>query len=121
MAKYCELTDFTDSLITGNVTEEILLKVDNYLNALLKQIGIDPATINPADFPVLKELAVYFGSYLTCLELTSGENDVYLQKAKSYEKLYEKFEKRLLTYGLTLKSEETTTSTTPFTIKLTRG
>jgi predicted ATP-dependent Lon-type protease len=47
MAKYCELTDFTDSLITGNVTEEILLKVDNYIDALLKQIGIDPATINP--------------------------------------------------------------------------
>jgi hypothetical protein len=119
MAKYCELSDFTDNLITGNVTEEILLKVDNYIDSLLNQIGIDPDSINPADFPILKELALYYGGYLTCLFLTSGENDIYLQKAKSYEKLYEKFEKRLLTYGLTLKSEEN--STTPFTIKLTRG
>jgi hypothetical protein len=117
MSKYCQLTDFTDSLIAGNVTEEILLKVDNYLDALLKQIGIDPTT-NPVDFPVLKELAVYFGSYLTCLELTSGENDSYLQKAKSYEKLYEKIEKRIISYGL---KPPDTTSTTPFTIKLTRG
>jgi len=118
MAKYCELSDFTDSLIAGNVTEEILFKVDNYIDALLKQIGIDPTTINPADFSILKELAVYFGSYLTCLELTSGENDVYLQKAKSYEKLYEKIEKRIISYGL---KPPDTTSTTPFTIKLTRG
>jgi hypothetical protein len=121
MAKYCELSDFEDSLVAGNVTEETLEKTDAYIDALLNQIGISPDSINPSDYPVLKQLAVYFASYLTCLEQTSGENDVYLQKSKSYEKLYEKFEKRLLTYGLTLKSEETTTSTTPFTIKLTRG
>jgi len=119
MGKYCELSDFEDSLVAGNVTEEILEKTDAYVDALLNQIGIDPTTINPSDYPILRQLAVYFASYLTCLEQTSGENDVYLQKAKSYEKLYEKLEKRLITYGLSSKNEEATTSY--FTIKLTRG
>jgi len=117
MAKYCQVSDFTDSLISGNVTEEILTKVDNYIDALLKQLGINPAKVNPEDYPIIKELAVYFGSYLTCLELTSGENDVYLQKAKSYESLYIKLEKRLLSYGL----KNSQGSAVPFTINILRG
>jgi hypothetical protein len=118
MGKYCQIEDFTDSLVSGNVTDDVLSKVDNYIDSLLGQIGVDPSSINPSDYPVLKELAVYFGSYLTCLELTSGENDVYLSKSKSYKELYEKMEQRILSYGLKLQNSS---SVVPFTIKLSRG
>ncbi len=118
MAKYCQTSDITDSLIAGQVTDETLAKTDAYVDALLKQIGVDPSQVNPEDYPILKQLAVYFASYLTCLELTSGENDIYLQKAKSYERLYEKIEKKLISYGLTTSETESTPS---FTIKLSRG
>ncbi|GEM_PF-3517682 len=120
MPKYCQLSDFQDSLIAGNVTDETLLKADAYVDALLNQIGIDPATVNPSDYPILKQLAVYFASYLTALELSSGENDVYLQKAKAYKELYEKLEKRLIEHGLRVQTENET-ETPSFTIKLTRG
>ena len=76
MGKYCQASDVTDALISGSVTDEILSKVDSYIDSLLAQLGTNPNTLNPSDFPVLKELAVYLASYLTCLELTSGENDV---------------------------------------------
>ena len=117
MAKYCQISDITDSLIAGQVTDETLAKTDAYIDALLKQIGVDSSQFNPEDYPLLKQLAVYFASYLTCLELTAGENDVYLQKAKSYESLYTKLEKRLLSYGL----KNSSGSTTPFTINILRG
>ena len=120
MAKYCELSNFQDSLITGNITDETLSKADAYVDSLLNQIGVEPTVVNPSGYPILKQLAVYFASYLTALELSSGENDVYLQKAKAYKELYEKLEKRLIEYGLRVQTEDET-ETASFTIKLTRG
>jgi len=121
MGKYCELSDFQDTLIAGNITDETLSKADSYVDALLNQIGVDPVTIESSNYPILKQLAVYFASYLTCLGLSAGENDIYLQKAKGYKELYEKLEKRLIEHGLRVQKENSSGITSSFTIKLTRG
>jgi len=85
MAKYASLTDIRDSSVT--VREEDLLSADNYIDNLLIQKGIDPSSVTLPN-ETLKELAVLYATYQACIREARGENTVYLEKAKQYEKLY---------------------------------
>ncbi len=83
MAKYAQLADIPDESVM--VLESDLLEADNYIENLLTSNGIAPPT---GTNDTLRVLAVYYALYRACVREARGEDTVYLDKAKQYEKLY---------------------------------
>jgi len=102
MAKYASVSDIRDS--TVEVLEEDLLAADNFVDNLLLQMGINPSSISLPN-ETLKEVAVLYATYLACIREARGENTVYIEKAKLYEKLYKEKAKQVSPRTLGVSSE----------------
>lgn len=84
MAKYATVDDILDEAIT--VQEEELLQADRLIDNYLRKIGVDPDKIKSRD--ILKDIAVKYACYVASTREAMGDNTLYIEKAKQYEKQY---------------------------------
>jgi len=85
MAKYAQLTDILDQAIT--VVEEDLNQADRVIDNYLRLIGINPGKITIPN-NLLKDIAIKYACYVASTREAMGDNTIYLEKAKQYEKQY---------------------------------
>ncbi len=85
MAKYATLSDILDKSI--QVKEEDLNQADRVIDNHLRLLGIEPKKLKlPNEF--LKDIAVKYACYVASTREAMGDNTVYIEKAKQYEKQY---------------------------------
>ena len=113
MAKYANLTDILDSSI--NVLEEDLIQADNLIDNYLRKLGINPSDISLPN-AYLKDVAVKYASYVASTREAMGDNTIYLEKAKQYEKQYKD-----LLENLSLSTIGYSQTTVLGTVKVGRG
>ena len=113
MAKYAQLTDVLDEAIA--VQEEDLLQADRLIDNYLRKLGINPDDIQSSE--LLKDIAVKYACYVASTREAMGDNTIYIEKAKQYEKQY----KDLLD-NLSISSFPELNITTPVgTVRIGRG
>lgn len=113
MAKYATVDDILDEAIT--VQEEDLLQADRIIDNHLRKLGINPDDIKSKD--ILRDIAVKYSCYVASTREAMGDNTLYIEKAKQYEKQY----KDLLD-SLSVSSFPELNTTTPVgTVRIGRG
>ncbi len=98
MAKYSELTDYTDVMI--DVAEHFLIDADTFIDLELNKRSIkliDVTALLP--IALLTQIAVNYAKRLACIEQSRDENSPLIPKAREYEKTIQ-----MLLSGLTAES-----------------
>jgi hypothetical protein len=83
MAKYSELTDYTDSMI--EIIESYLIDADTFIDLKLFERGINSDDLT-LPINVLTQIAVNYAKRLACIEQARDENSPLIPKAREYEK-----------------------------------
>lgn len=92
MAKYSDLTDYTDDALTMN--ETLLTNADTHVDSILRDRGIDPSDVTLPN-ELLTRLAVVVASWLASLEQAIGEDSPLMDKAKMYKQLMDELSKSI--------------------------
>lgn len=83
MGKYVNATDLSDPTVA--ITEKHVASADVYVDARLRERGIDPADLTlPID--LLTEIAGNWAKRVAAIEGAIGENSPLIAKAKEFEK-----------------------------------
>jgi len=83
MAKYSELTDYTDPALSMN--ESFLDAADVFIDAQLFERGINPADVVLPQM-LLTQISINWAKRLACIEQARDENSPLIPKAREYEK-----------------------------------
>jgi len=85
MSKYAILTDGNDLGLV--LTQSDLDAADVFVDSQISLIGVDPEEITPND--LLKNIAIHYSYYCVATRSASGEDNLLLDKADRYRRLYQ--------------------------------
>jgi len=101
MAIYAQLSDATDPLVVPE--EGDMEKADQLVASTLRQQGIQPSDV-PLPHPLLRDLAVYYATYLAAVRGQATEDGVMERKITHYQRLYTATQKLISRASLGLDS-----------------